>query len=61
MKLTADISSAIKSGQIQKLSTGQSGSDDLKPGLALNAIQLNLSRVMGSAIAGLVMVEYGFL
>jgi len=32
---------------------------DLKPALALNAIQFNLSRVMGPAIAGLVMLKCG--
>lgn len=34
---------------------------DLKPALALNSIQFNLSRVLGPAIAGLVMMKYGFL
>jgi MFS family permease len=32
---------------------------DLKPALALNSIQFNLSRVMGPAIAGLVMLKFG--
>lgn len=36
-------------------------SEDLKPALALNSIQFNLSRVLGPAIAGLVMLKYGFL
>jgi MFS family permease len=36
-------------------------SKDLKPALALNSIQFNLSRVLGPAIAGLVMMKYGFL
>jgi MFS family permease len=35
--------------------------EDLKPALALNSIQFNLSRVLGPAIAGLVMLRYGFL
>jgi MFS family permease len=35
--------------------------EDLKPALALNSIQFNLSRVLGPAIAGLVMLKYGFL
>lgn len=34
---------------------------DLKPALALNSIQFNLSRVLGPAIAGVVMLKYGFL
>jgi len=32
---------------------------DLKPALALNSIQFNLSRVMGPAVAGLVMLRFG--
>ncbi|MGP0072836.1 MAG: MFS transporter [Bryobacteraceae bacterium] len=35
--------------------------EDLKPALALNSIQFNLSRVLGPAIAGLIMLKYGFL
>ncbi len=34
---------------------------DLRPALALNSIQFNLSRVLGPAIAGLIMMKYGFL
>jgi len=36
-------------------------SDDLGAALALNSIQFNLSRVLGPAVAGLVMLRYGFL
>lgn len=36
-------------------------SNDLKPALALNSVQFNLFRVIGPAIAGLVMIKYGSL
>lgn len=35
--------------------------NDLRPALALNSIQFNLSRVLGPAIAGLVMIKFGSL
>jgi MFS family permease len=35
--------------------------EELRPALALNSIQFNLSRVLGPAIAGLVMVRFGYL
>jgi len=35
--------------------------EELKPALALNSIQFNLSRILGPAIAGLMMLRYGYL
>lgn len=55
------ITDALSAPAFSSLIPSIVASDDLRPALALNSIQFNLSRVLGPAIAGLVMLKYGFL
>jgi predicted MFS family arabinose efflux permease len=59
--LIVGITDALSSPAFSSLIPSIVNSNDLKPALALNSIQFNLSRVMGPAIAGLVMMKFGSL
>jgi MFS family permease len=61
LSLIVGITDALSTPAFSSLIPSIVSSDDLKPALALNSIQFNLSRVMGPAIAGLVMLKYGVL
>lgn len=61
LSLIVGITDALSSPAFSSLIPSIVSTDDLKPALALNSMQFNLSRVMGPAIAGLVMMKYGFL
>jgi MFS family permease len=61
LSLIVGITDALSMPAFSSLIPSIVGSNDLKPALALNSMQFNLSRVMGPAIAGLVMLKYGFL
>jgi len=61
LTLIVGITDALSSPAFSSLIPSIVSSSDLKPALALNSMQFNLSRVMGPAIAGLVMMKYGFL
>jgi len=61
LSLIVGITDALSTPAFSSLIPSIVNSDDLKPALALNSIQFNLSRVMGPAIAGLVMLKFGFL
>src|ERR1019366_5845800 len=61
LSLFVGITDALSSPAFSSLIPSIVSSNDLKPALALNSMQFNLSRVMGPAIAGLVMMKYGFL
>ena len=61
LSLIVGITDALSTPAFSSLIPSIVSSDDLKPALALNSMQFNLSRVLGPAIAGLVMIKYGFL
>jgi len=61
LSLIVGITDALSTPAFSSLIPSIVNSNDLKPALALNSMQFNLSRVMGPAIAGLVMMKYGFL
>lgn len=61
VSLIVGITDALSMPAFSSLVPSIVGSKDLKPALALNSIQFNLSRVLGPAVAGLVMLKYGFL
>lgn len=61
LSLIVGITDALSMPAFSSLIPSIVSGDDLKPALALNSMQFNLSRVMGPAIAGLVMTKYGFL
>jgi MFS family permease len=61
LSLVVGITDALSSPAFSSLIPSIVSSEDLKPALALNSIQFNLSRVLGPAIAGLIMLKYGFL
>jgi MFS family permease len=61
LSLIVGITDALSTPAFSSLIPSIVGSNQLKPALALNSMQFNLSRVMGPAIAGLVMMKYGFL
>lgn len=61
LSLIVGITDALSTPAFSSLVPSIVSGKDLKPALALNSIQFNLSRVMGPAIAGLVMVKYGFV
>jgi len=61
LSLIVGITDALSTPAFSSLIPSIVDSNDLKPALALNSMQFNLSRVMGPAIAGLVMMKYGFL
>ena len=61
LSLIVGITDALSMPAFSSLIPSIVSRSDLKPALALNSIQFNLSRVMGPAIAGLVMMKYGFL
>lgn len=55
------ITDALSAPAFSSLIPSIVGPDDLRPALALNSVQFNLSRVLGPAIAGLVMIKLGSL
>lgn len=55
------ITDALSSPAFSSLLPSLVPHEELRPALALNSVQFNLSRVLGPAIAGLVMIHYGFL
>lgn len=59
LSLVVGITDALSMPAFSSLIPSLVSKRDLKPALALNAIQFNLSRVVGPAIAGLVMLKYG--
>jgi len=61
LSLIVGVTDALSAPAFSSLIPSIVSSDDLKSALALNSMQFNLSRVMGPAIAGLVMIKYGFL
>ncbi len=61
LSLIVGITDALSTPAFSSLIPSIVKGEDLRPALALNSIQFNLSRVMGPAIAGLVMIRYGFL
>lgn len=61
LSLIVGITDALSSPAFSSLIPSIVSSSELKPALALNSMQFNLSRVMGPAIAGLVMLKYGAL
>ena len=61
VSLIVGITDALSMPAFSSLIPSIVGSKDLKPALALNSMQFNLSRVLGPAVAGLVMLKYGFL
>ena len=61
LSLIVGITDALSSPAFSSLVPSIVSADELKPALALNSIQFNLSRVLGPAIAGLVMVRFGYL
>lgn len=61
LSLIVGVTDALSMPAFSSLIPSIVSGDDLKPALALNSMQFNLSRVMGPAIAGLVMTKYGFL
>lgn len=60
LSLIVGITDALSSPALSSLLPSMVDEQDLKPALALNSMQFNLSRVLGPAIAGLVMKSYGF-
>lgn len=61
LSLIVGITDALSSPAFSSLVPSIVSKEDLKPALALNSIQFNLSRVLGPAIAGLVMLRFGYL
>ena len=61
ISLVVGITDALSAPAFSSLIPSIVSREDLKPALALNSIQFNLSRVLGPAIAGLIMLKYGFL
>jgi MFS family permease len=61
VSLVVGITDALSAPAFSSLIPSIVSHEDLKPALALNSIQFNLSRVLGPAIAGLIMLRYGFL
>lgn len=61
VSLIVGVTDALSMPAFSSLIPSIVSSKDLKPALALNSIQFNLSRVLGPAIAGLVMLKYGVL
>jgi predicted MFS family arabinose efflux permease len=61
LSLIVGITDALSSPAFSSLVPSIVSKEDLKPALALNSIQFNLSRVLGPAIAGLVMMRLGYL
>jgi MFS family permease len=61
VSLVVGITDALSAPAFSSLIPSIVNREDLKPALALNSIQFNLSRVLGPAIAGLIMLRYGFL
>jgi len=61
VSLVVGITDALSAPAFSSLIPSIVSREDLKPALALNSIQFNLSRVLGPAIAGLIMLKYGFL
>lgn len=60
LSLIVGITDALSSPALSSLLPSMVDEQDIKPALALNSMQFNLSRVLGPAIAGLVMKSYGF-
>lgn len=61
ISLVVGVTDALSMPAFSSLIPSIVNAEDLKPALALNSLQFNLSRVLGPAIAGLVMLKYGFL
>lgn len=61
LSLIAGITDALSAPAFSSLIPSIVTAEELKPALALNSIQFNLSRVTGPAIAGLVMMRWGYL
>jgi MFS family permease len=61
LSLIVGITDALSSPAFSSLIPSIVSEEDLRPALALNSIQFNLSRVLGPAIAGLVMMRFGYL
>jgi MFS family permease len=61
VSLIVGITDALSAPAFSSLIPSIVSREDLRPALALNSIQFNLSRVLGPAIAGLIMLKYGFL
>jgi MFS family permease len=61
VSLVVGITDALSAPAFSSLIPSIVSREDLKPALALNSIQFNLARVLGPAIAGLIMLKYGFL
>ena len=61
VSLVVGITDALSAPAFSSLIPSIVSRGDLRPALALNSIQFNLSRVLGPAIAGLIMLKYGFL
>jgi MFS family permease len=60
VSLVVGITDALSAPAFSSLIPSIVSREDLRPALALNSIQFNLSRVLGPAIAGLIMLKYGF-
>ncbi len=61
LSLIVGITDALSSPAFSSLIPSIVAKDELKPALALNSIQFNLSCILGPAIAGLVMMQFGYL
>ncbi len=61
VSLVVGITDALSAPAFSSLIPSIVSREDLRPALALNSIQFNLSRVLGPAVAGLIMLKYGFL
>jgi len=61
ISLVVGITDALSAPAFSSLIPSIVSREDLRPALALNSIQFNLSRVLGPAIAGLIMLKSGFL
>jgi len=59
LSLIVGITDALSMPAFSSLIPSIVSKSDLKPALALNSIQFNLSRVIGPAIAGLIMLRFG--
>jgi len=61
ISLIVGVTDALSTPAFSSLIPSMVGGEELRTALALNSMQFNLSRVLGPAIAGLIMVKYGFI
>ena len=59
LSLVVGVTDALSMPSFQSIIPSVVAPDEMRPAMALNSIQFNLSRVLGPVLAGLVMAKYG--